>query len=96
VGVLCLKDGKPTVVEYSEFPPDLMHLRDEQGGPFLRGHIDFYFFLMLRISCVCMHVRSDVCGAGQLVYNAGNLCIHVFSLAFLLDITRKHLHNRLT
>jgi UDP-N-acetylglucosamine/UDP-N-acetylgalactosamine diphosphorylase len=44
VGVLCLKDGKPTVVEYSEFPPDLMHLRDEQGGPFLRGHIEFFFF----------------------------------------------------
>ena len=31
VGVLCLEDGRPRVVEYYELPPEMAHERDENG-----------------------------------------------------------------
>lgn len=32
VGVLCLEDGKPSIVEYYEMTDDMIHLRDEKGN----------------------------------------------------------------
>ena len=32
VGVLCLEDGKPSIVEYYEMTDDMIHLRDENGN----------------------------------------------------------------
>lgn len=32
VGVLCLEDKKPSIVEYYEMTEDMIHLRDEQGN----------------------------------------------------------------
>ena len=32
VGVLCLEDGKPSIVEYYEMTDDMVHLRDENGN----------------------------------------------------------------
>ena len=31
VGVLCLEDGKPSIVEYYEMTEEMIHLRDKQG-----------------------------------------------------------------
>jgi len=31
VGVLCLEDGRPSIVEYYEMTDDMIHLRDEKG-----------------------------------------------------------------
>ena len=31
VGVLCLKDGRPSIVEYYEMTEEMIHLRDKQG-----------------------------------------------------------------
>ncbi len=31
VGVLCLEDGKPSIVEYYEMTDEMIHLKDEQG-----------------------------------------------------------------
>lgn len=31
VGVLCLEDGKPSIVEYYEMTDEMIHLRDEEG-----------------------------------------------------------------
>jgi len=52
VGVVALKDGKPSVVEYSELSEENKNLRDENG---------------------------------QLVFGAGNICNHFFSLDFLAE-----------
>jgi len=52
VGVLCLRDGVYSVVEYSEMDKATAELRAEGGS-------------------------------GELVFNAGNLCIHFYSRAFL-------------
>jgi UDP-N-acetylglucosamine/UDP-N-acetylgalactosamine diphosphorylase len=35
VGVLCLKDGKPSVIEYSEIDPDRAHAKDPKTGQLL-------------------------------------------------------------
>lgn len=32
VGVLCLEDGRPSIVEYYEMTDDMIHLRDEEGN----------------------------------------------------------------
>ena len=32
VGVLCLEDGKPSIVEYYEMTDDMIHLKDEKGN----------------------------------------------------------------
>ena len=32
VGVLCLEDGKPSIVEYYEMTDDMIHLKDENGN----------------------------------------------------------------
>lgn len=32
VGVLCLEDGKPSIVEYYEMTEEMIHLRDKQGN----------------------------------------------------------------
>ncbi|MBQ8640150.1 MAG: UDPGP type 1 family protein [Lachnospiraceae bacterium] len=32
VGVLCLEDGRPSIVEYYEMTDDMIHLRDEKGN----------------------------------------------------------------
>lgn len=31
VGVLCLEDGRPSIVEYYEMTEEMIHLRDKQG-----------------------------------------------------------------
>ena len=33
VGVMCLEDGRPSIVEYYELTEDLMNARDENGDP---------------------------------------------------------------
>ncbi len=33
VGVMCLEDGKPSIVEYYELTPELMNAKDEAGDP---------------------------------------------------------------
>lgn len=33
VGVMCLEDGKPSIVEYYELTPELMNAKDEAGEP---------------------------------------------------------------
>ena len=33
VGVMCLEDGRPSIVEYYELTEDLMNARDEKGAP---------------------------------------------------------------
>lgn len=53
VGVLCLRHGAYTVVEYSEMDKASAEMRDESTG--------------------------------ELAYNAGNICIHYYSTAFLRD-----------
>ncbi len=37
VGVFCLRDGRPAVLEYSEIPPELREARDAQGGLVFRS-----------------------------------------------------------
>jgi len=53
VGVLCVRGGVHTVVEYSEMDRAAAELRDAQSG--------------------------------ELVFNAGNICIHYYSVDFLAD-----------
>lgn len=50
VGVMCLRDGKPSVVEYSELSAEMAQARD---------------------------------ASGQLVYSAGNIVQHFFTIGFL-------------
>ena len=33
VGVMCLEDGRPSVIEYTEMTPELLSARDEKGEP---------------------------------------------------------------
>ncbi len=33
VGVMCLEDGRPSIVEYYELTPELMQAKDEKGDP---------------------------------------------------------------
>ena len=33
VGVMCLEDGKPSIVEYYELTDEMMHAKDEKGDP---------------------------------------------------------------
>lgn len=33
VGAICLEDGRPSIVEYYDMTPELMHAVDEQGEP---------------------------------------------------------------
>jgi UDP-N-acetylglucosamine/UDP-N-acetylgalactosamine diphosphorylase len=58
VGVLCLRNAKPSVVEYSEISQEQSEMRDANG---------------------------------QLVFNAANVCIHMFSRHFLQRIASDHL-----
>lgn len=53
VGVVAKKNGKPSVVEYSELDEARMQLRDD---------------------------------AGRLVFGAGNICNHFYTLEFLTDV----------
>merc|ERR1719461_2011205 len=53
VGVMCLRDGEPGVVEYSEISKEMAEMRD---------------------------------AGGELVYGAGNVAMHMFSLPFLQEM----------
>src|SRR4029079_8464711 len=46
VGVMCLRDGRPSVVEYSELPLSMSALRSEQNGQLVysAGNIVQHFF----------------------------------------------------
>ncbi|MCM1143272.1 MAG: UTP--glucose-1-phosphate uridylyltransferase [Blautia sp.] len=45
IGVICLEDGRPSIVEYYELTDELMHARDENGNPAYRfGVILNYLF----------------------------------------------------
>ncbi len=45
VGVMCMRDGRPSVVEYSELPRALSELRDAQGRlVYSAGNIVQHFF----------------------------------------------------
>jgi len=61
VGVMCLLDGKPSVIEYSEIAPDLRNLRNSSTN--------------------------------QLIYNYAHICVNNFSVEFLKDIAKTHLHD---
>ncbi|MBQ6550526.1 MAG: UDPGP type 1 family protein [Lachnospiraceae bacterium] len=50
VGVLCLEDGKPSIVEYYEMTDDMINLRDENGDLLYNfGVILNYYFKMDRL-----------------------------------------------
>ncbi len=50
VGVLCLEDGKPSIVEYYEMTDDMIHLRDENGRLlYAYGVILNYMFRLNRL-----------------------------------------------
>ena len=50
VGVLCLEDGKPSIVEYYEMTDDMIHLKDENGTLLYNyGVILNYYFKMEKL-----------------------------------------------
>ncbi|MBJ6360135.1 UDPGP type 1 family protein [Paenibacillus sp. MAHUQ-46] len=59
IGVVCLQDGRPSVVEYSDFPEQLKRQRDIKTG--------------------------------RLLYDTGNISIHMFQLQFLEKASRQQL-----
>jgi len=61
VGVMCMLDGKPSVIEYSEITPAMRNLRDTTTS--------------------------------QLIYNYSHICVNNFSVEFLKDIAKNHLHD---
>lgn len=53
VGVLCLEDGKPSIVEYYEMTDDMIHLRDEKGNLLYNfGVILNYMFRIDRLEAI--------------------------------------------
>ncbi len=53
VGVLCLEDGRPSIVEYYEMTEDMIHLRDEKGNLLYNfGVILNYMFRIDRLEAI--------------------------------------------
>lgn len=60
VGVLCLEDGRPSIVEYYEMTDDMIHLRDENGNLQYRfGVILNYMFRLDRLEDI-VHTKMPV------------------------------------
>ncbi|MBR3643105.1 MAG: UTP--glucose-1-phosphate uridylyltransferase, partial [Parasporobacterium sp.] len=56
VGVLCLEDGRPSIVEYYEMTDDMIHLRDEKGNLLYNfGVILNYMFSLDRLE----HIQNQ-------------------------------------
>lgn len=53
VGVICLEDGRPSIVEYYELSDDMMNAKDENGGPAYNfGVILNYLFRVSELTSV--------------------------------------------
>ena len=60
VGVLCLEDKKPSIVEYYEMTDDMIHLRDENGNLLYNfGDILVYIFKLDSLEAIAD--RGDAC-----------------------------------
>lgn len=69
IGVLCLKDDIPGVIEYTEIPDDIRYAKKENGEPLLsEGHINVNYFSVKLIEEVAKeqlpyhvaHKKSDI------------------------------------
>lgn len=58
VGVLCLEDQKPSIVEYYEMTDDMIHLRDENGA--LLYNFGVILNYMFRVECLEKIVNKDM------------------------------------
>ena len=56
VGVLCLENGKPSIIEYYEMTDEMLHRSDENGGLAYRyGVILNYLFSVSKLEEICCH-----------------------------------------
>ena len=58
VGVLCLEDKKPSIVEYYEMTDDMIHLRDEKGN--LLYNFGVILNYMFKVDCLEAIVNKDM------------------------------------